>query len=203
GDSLIWGSGGRQTHADIIGTELTLDDHHYAWEDIDQHPGILKPGSYHAVVANPPYITVKDKALNQAYRDRYETCSGKYATSVPFAELLFRLGIRDQEAPGGVGQITSNAFMKREFGKKLIEEFFPTIELTHVIDTSGAYIPGHGTPTVILIGNRRHSQTETVRAVLGIRGEPSAPAEPAKGYVWRSIVENVGTPGTANDYISV
>src|SRR5690606_34092340 len=24
-----------------------------------------------------------------------------------------------------------------------------------------------------------------------------------KGYVWRSIVENVGTPGTANDYISV
>ena len=42
--------------------------------------------------------------------------------------------------------------MKREFGKKLIEEFLPTIDLTHVIDTSGAYIPGHGTPTVILFG---------------------------------------------------
>src|SRR5690606_29217273 len=58
GDSLIWGSGGRQTHADIIDGALTLDDHHYAWEDIDQHPGILKRGTYHAVVANPPYVTV-------------------------------------------------------------------------------------------------------------------------------------------------
>ncbi len=96
GDSLIWGSGGRQTHADVIGNELTLDEHRYAWEDIDQYPGILRPGSYHAVVANPPYITVKDKALNQAYRDRYQTCAGKYAMSVRFTELLFRLATRDQ-----------------------------------------------------------------------------------------------------------
>ena len=45
--------------------------------------------------------------------------------------------------------------MKREFGKKLIEEFFPRVDLTHVIDTSGAYIPGHGTPTVILFARNR------------------------------------------------
>ena len=45
--------------------------------------------------------------------------------------------------------------MKREFGKKLIEEFFPRVDLTHVIDTTGAYIPGHGTPTVILFGRNR------------------------------------------------
>jgi hypothetical protein len=43
--------------------------------------------------------------------------------------------------------------MKREFGKHLITYFFATkVELTHIIDTSGAFIPGHGTPTVILIG---------------------------------------------------
>ena len=29
------------------------------------------------------------------------------------------------------------------------------VELTEVIDTSGAYIPGHGTPTVILVGRNR------------------------------------------------
>ena len=51
--------------------------------------------------------------------------------------------------------ITANSFMKREFGKKLIEEFFPRVDLTHVIHTSGAYIPGHGTPTVILFGRDR------------------------------------------------
>ena len=83
--------------------------------------------------------------------------------------------------------ITANSFMKREFGKKLIEDFFPKVDLTHVIDTSGAYIPGHGTPTVILLGRNRSPMGDTVRAVLGIRGEPSRPAEPAKGEVWTSI----------------
>ena len=79
--------------------------------------------------------------------------------------------------------------MKREFGKKLIEAFFPRVDLTHVIDTSGAYIPGHGTPTVILFGRNHNPVGDEVRAVLGIRGEPSTPEEPALGKVWRSIVE--------------
>jgi hypothetical protein len=204
GDSLIWGSGGgRQLHADLIDGELLIDEHRYAWEDIDHHPGILRRGSYHAIVANPPYITVKDRATNEAYRQIYKTCYRQYAMSVPFAELLFALAIRDEEAPGMVGQITSNSFMKREFGKKLIEDFLTEIDLTHVIDISGAYIPGHATPTVILVGNCRYPRTETVSAVLGIRGEPSPPAEPAKGRVWRSIVENIGSPGTQTDYVTV
>ena len=62
---------------------------------------------------------------------------------------------RTARQAGYVGMITANSFMKREFGKKLIEEFLPTVDLTHVIDTSGAYIPGHGTPTVILFGRNR------------------------------------------------
>ncbi len=53
--------------------------------------------------------------------------------------------------------------MKREFGKKLIESFFPTVDLTHVIDTSGAYIPGHGTPTTILFGRHREAVASTAR----------------------------------------
>ena len=73
--------------------------------------------------------------------------------------------------------------MKREFGKKLIEEYFPQVDLTHVIDTSGAYIPGHGTPTVILFGRRRFARSDsTIRAVLGIRGEPAQPEDPAQGF---------------------
>ena len=69
---------------------------------------------------------------------------------------------------GFTGQITANSFMKREFGKKLIEEFFPRVDLTHVIDTSGAYIPGHGTPTVILLARNRTPVASTLRTVLGI-----------------------------------
>ncbi len=71
--------------------------------------------------------------------------------------------------------------MKREFGRKLIEEFLATrVDLTHVIDTSGAYIPGHGTPTVILFGRNRAPVGDTVRAVLGIRGEPQRSEDPSR-----------------------
>jgi hypothetical protein len=99
--------------------------------------------------------------------------------------------------------ITANSFMKREFGKKLIEEFFPRVDLTHVIDTSGAYIPGHGTPTVILFGRDRPPVGQTVRAVLGIRGEPSTPADPVQGQVWRSIVDLLDSSSAHNNFISV
>ena len=66
--------------------------------------------------------------------------------------------------------ITANSFMKREFGKKLIEEFFPRIDLTHVIDTSGAYIPGHGTPTVILFGRNRKPERRDRACGAGHQG---------------------------------
>ena len=94
---------------------------------------------YHAVVGNPPYITVKDTALNERYRER--------CTDLPPASIRWRAVHRavlrprprcrrTVDRPGYVGMITANSFMKREFGKKLIEEFFPTVDLTHVIDTS-------------------------------------------------------------------
>ena len=46
-----------------------------------------------SVVGNPPYITVKDKALNQIYRSKYaDVCKGKYALTVPFMKLVLRPG---------------------------------------------------------------------------------------------------------------
>ena len=127
-------------------------------------------------------------------RCRHRRRARQYALTVPFMELFFRLAHPSgQERPAGwVGQITSNSFMKREFGSKLIEEFLPTVDLRTILDTSGAYIPGHGTPTVINIGRNQVSATGSVHAVLGIRGEPSRPANAAKGLVWASITEHIG-----------
>ena len=65
--------------------------------------------------------------------------------------------------------------MKREFGTKLIEDFLAHQDLRLVADTSGAYIPGHGTPTVIIVGRNQRPVGSTVRAVLGVRGEPGPP----------------------------
>ena len=208
GDSLLGEQGVQQQ------LNLLADDEPsfaYAAEDLADYHGILTAGRYDVVVGNPPYITVKDKALSEAYRAAYKTCHRQYALSVPFMELFFRLA-RRQDAEGGaghVGQITSNSFMKREFGTKLIENLLSgsdlsnPVDLTAVIDTSGAYIPGHGTPTVILTGRRRRPTTPTVKAALGIRGEPGQPADPAHGLVWSEITTHIDAPTHNGTYITI
>ena len=196
GDSLLHGAPGKEQQ--MLGYHELA--HVYESEDLSMLRRILSPGAYNAVVANPPYITVKDKALNQAYRERYpEVCHMKYSLAVPFMQRLFILACEN----GFVGQITANNFMKREFGKKLIESYIPTIDLGYLIDTSGAYIPGHGTPTVILLGRNRAPVARTVRAVMGIRGEPATPEDPSRGQVWTAITQQIDQVGSQSQFISV
>ncbi len=210
GDSLIKA---RQLELTLSGDEDGTDDplasFAYATEDVHSYPEILQQGSYHVVVGNPPYITVKDKKLNSLYRELYDACAGLYALSVPFAQRFFELARRgnvEGRGYGMVGQITANSFMKREFGTKLIEGYFrDRVELVEVIDTSGAYIPGHGTPTVILIGKRREGarRSAAIRTVRSVQGEPAAPERGEDGLVWEAIVEQIDKPGSVSQWISV
>jgi hypothetical protein len=205
GDALLHGPPPGQQVLTGVEASDPATRHLFATEDADTIHQMLS-GGYHAVVANPPYITPKDPAANDAYRRRYSTCHRQYALTVPFMQRLFDLAVRGggSRPAGFVGQITANSFMKREFGKPLIERFLAKeVDLTHVIDTSGAYIPGHGTPTVILLGRNGRPVGESVRAVLGIRGEPSRPTDPANGEVWKSITGLVDRPGSENEYVSV
>ncbi|WP_036374634.1 BREX-2 system adenine-specific DNA-methyltransferase PglX [Micromonospora sp. ATCC 39149] len=209
GDSLLrWGR--KSSHqGDLLEYGKGESGFAYATEDADVLGKYLREGQYTVVVGNPPYITVADAARNQLYREIYpDVCHRQYALTVPFAKRFFDLAKRSDEhgeGAGHIGQITGNAFMKREFGKRLVEEYLAHhVELTEVIDASGAYIPGHGTPTVILVG-RANSRRRVagVRAVLGVRGEPSQPDEPSMGLVWRAIVDQVGQPGSVSDWVSV
>lgn len=204
GDSLLFGErhhiGG--TQIPLVGKDALR--HVYETEDAEEANRLLSR-QYSVVVGNPPYITPKDAAENQAYRNRYASCHRQYSLAIPFTERFFDLG--ESTAPGRpagwIGMITANSFMKREFGKKLIETYIPRWDLTHVIDTAGAYIPGHGTPTVILIGRNRSPVSDAVRVVMGIRGEPGTPEDPAKGLVWSAIVAQVDTPGSQSEFLSV
>jgi len=205
GDSLLHGRRFEWQGQGIQGGLLDEEKKHvYEVEDPEKLNNILGQ-RYHVVVGNPPYITVKDKALNQAYRDKYPTCHRKYSLGAPFTERFFDLTLcPDGNQPAGfMGMITANSFMKREFGKKLIEEYLPRKDLTHVIDTSRAYIPGHGTPTVILFARNQLPKTDVVRSVMGIRGEPGVPDNAALGKVWLSIVDLLPKAGSENDYVTV
>jgi hypothetical protein len=206
GDSLLHGDPpGSLPGMHVPGEEESLlANHGYEAEDIAAVRELLGR-RWSAVVGNPPYIIVKDPALNSAYRRRFSTCSGKYSLGVPFTERFWQLARSDSDPAraGFVGMITTNSFMKREMGKKLIQQWVPEHDLTTVIDSSLAYIPGHGTPTVLLFGRNRSPVAETIRVVLGQRGEPTVPVDPAFGSVWLSIAELADQPGSRNEYVIV
>lgn len=153
---------------------------------LDTAEPLLARGQYHAVIANPPYITPKTATERDQIRAAYpQVCHMQYALSLPFHALS-----TDLLLPGGwCAQLTANSFMKREFGAPFIETYLPRYDLRWVIDTSGAYIPGHGTPTVILVHRNQPPASTTVTAIRGIQGEPAAPADPSRGLVWRAIEE--------------
>ncbi len=155
---------------------------------------------FHAVVGNPPYITPKDPRKRDDYRAFWpESATGGYGLTAPFVERLFDLGCKG----GFMGQITGNAFMKRSFGRALIGKVLPRWDLTDIIDTSGAYIPGHGTPTVILFGRCQPPVDEQIRVLGGKRGEPKSPKIAAEGKVWRAIVEAGNEPNDSDPFITV
>ena len=214
GDSLLHGKDSAGEQDALFGADGKVAERTFSYSTEDavefiRDFDLLTRGTYHVVAANPPYITVKDKAENANYRKAYgEVCKGTYSLAAPFAQRLFRLAIHgggERRGSGYVGQITANSFMKREFGKPLVENYFAKqVELSHIIDTSGAYIPGHGTPTVILVGrNHMPDKQKPIRAVLGVRGEPGTPEDPAKALVWTAIVDQVGAVGSESEWISV
>lgn len=149
---------------------------------------LLDPGDarYEMIAANPPYVTAKDRQQREAIRKQYVSAHGKYGLHGPFIEAMVRRWVMPR---GFIMTIVSNNFMMREWGKNLIEEVIAGADLRLVVDTKGAYIPGHGTPTCIL-GFRGYPPPRPDSGVLrliGHRGEPTTPDDPAKGQVWMSI----------------
>lgn len=204
-DSLLYGfAGGQGDLSELSGSEQDGEawrDQSFQMEDPETARRILVQRSYTCVIGNPPYITVEDPERRATYRRLYPRSAFKeYSLSAPFLERFFLLA-----KPGGfTGQITTNAFTKREYGKRVIETFLPTVSLHLVINADGCYIPNHGTPTVLLFGrNSPPTPGATVRVVLAKRGEDGIPPDPANAVVWRTVVEHWSEPGFENDYRSV
>lgn len=214
GDSLLHGRRFRSREEFTAGPQRTFDTeevlrdelkHYYEVEDGEALHRILGQ-QYHAVVGNPPYITVKDGAVSELYRARYPSCHRKYSLSVPFMERFFDLAIKGDGTPqqpaGFVGQITANSFMKREFGKKLIEEYLPRWDLTHVIDTDKAHIPGHATGTAILLGKNQPPVSSVVRTVMGIKKQEPKPQNAETGLAWLAILAQIDSASSQTQWVS-
>ncbi len=146
---------------------------------------------FHAVVGNPPYITEKDDARKSYAREkigkrqRYESAYDEYSLVAPFVERFFQLAL-----PAGLaGAIVADSFSKRRFGKALVTKVLARVTLSKVVDSSVVTIPGHGTPTLILVGSRsRPSGEASVRVVVGKRGDLSSAGDRERRDTWESAV---------------
>ena len=165
---------------------------------------ILAFGSYHVVVANPPYITVRDEAENERVPQVLRELLRQYSLSVPFAERIFKLAIR-----GYVG-------LHRPDHRQLVHE----ARVRQEADRGVLRPPGRPDPrhrhVRCLHPRSRHPDRDplrshvasrapdsTIRAVLGVRGEPGLPDDPRKAPVWQAIVTQVDQPGSESEWVSV
>lgn len=196
-DSLIpWERAAKQ--GDLFPAKDRLDA--YATPSQRRQNAAFLARAFHVVVGNPPYITPKDVRKRDDYRVFWpDSAYMRFSLAAPFAERCFVLGTD----AAFVGQITGNGFMKREFGKRVIEIALQRSDITGIVDTSGAYIPGHATPTVILFGRTRPPTAAPVWAVLGKRGEPTRPNDPTAGLVWSSIRAAGMQDDDSNPFVTV
>lgn len=158
-------------------------------------------GGFDLILGNPPFVTARNPERRELYRKRWKrVCSGKYLLVCPFFDLSFGL-LR----PGGqLGFIVSNAFAKREFGKPLIEDFFPTVDLQKIVDCSGLMFPGHGTPTCIIFGrNRKPAEESAIRIAATLPGGGDLHTPPEESSLWQALAGHHDDPGYVGARITV
>jgi len=172
-----------------------------------------KLGGFDLILGNPPFVRAKDELARRAYMERWSTAIKGFHLLVPFFERAFQI----MRPNGHLGFIVSNAFAKREFGKKLVEEFLPQYMLQEVVDCSGLMFPGHGTPTCIMFaraakpsvaavspppnGGQGASLEETVRVTTTLKGDLRTPPEDSP--LWQSTVAHHAGVGYQDDWIAV
>ena len=164
-------------------------------------PPTTRYAGFDLIVGNPPFVTARNPVKRELYRERWKrVCSGKYLLVCPFFDLSFGL----LKSGGQLGFIVSNAFAKREFGKPLVEDFFPTVDLQKVIDCSGLMFPGHGTPTCIVFGrNQKPDPQSPVRVAAILPGGGDLRTPPAESPLWRTLAERHDQPGYADARVVV
>jgi len=82
-------------------------------DDTADYPGVLARGTYHVVIANPPYKVIKDAVVRDAVRAAYrDVCHMQSPAGVPFTKLLFDLAIRGGGEP--VGQVATPEALVQE-----------------------------------------------------------------------------------------
>ena len=138
----------------------------------------------------------------ELYMERWpRVCYKNYLLVCPFFDLSFGLLRPD----GQLGFIVSNAFAKREFGKPLVEDFFPTMEICKKSwIVHGLMFPGHGTPTCIILGaQRKPDEKKPIRVAGTLSGGGDLRAQPENSPLWHTLAAQHDNPGFSDTRLIV
>ena len=188
--------------ATTLGGEFALVNQAQRQQELGAANRAKLDSGFDLIVGNPPFVT----ARNKEKRAKFTASAGprvaymKFLLVSPFFERSFGLLRPD----GQFGFIVSNAFAKREFGKPLVEDFFPTVDLQKVIDCSGPTFPGHGTPTCLIFGAQQKPNENLpirVAAILPCGGDLRTP--PEESPLWHTLAGHHDEPGFSNEQVIV
>lgn len=189
------------TSTTTLAGELAIVNEAQKQQELPATSSTISQSGFDIVVGNPPFVTARNPKKRELYRERWpRVCHGKYLLVCPFFELSFGL----LRPSGQLGFIVSNAFAKREFGKPLVEDFFPTVGLQKVVDCSGLMFPGHGTPTCLVFGQNAKPESESsirVAAILPGGGDLHTP--PEESSLWHTLAKHHDNPGFGNARVVV
>ena len=100
----------------------------FNWQN--EFPDVFERGSFEVVIGNPPYVS-HDNIDNKNFLQK------NYATYQAFADIFcffYELGIRILKQKGLLSYITSNSFLKAEYGKPLRELFIEKTTINELIN---------------------------------------------------------------------
>jgi type I restriction-modification system DNA methylase subunit len=181
--------------------ELAIVNEAQRQQELPAVTSIAVQSGFDIIVGNPPFVTARNAKKRELYRERWrQVCEGHYLLVAPFLGLSFNLLRPD----GELGFIVSNAFAKREFGRPLVEDFFPTLDVQKVIDCSGLLFPGHGTPTCLIFGrNARPAQQSSIRVAAILPGGGDLRTPPEESPLWQTLAKHHDEPGYADSRVVV
>jgi hypothetical protein len=94
--------------------DLEFTDKPFKWEA--KFPEIFKKGRFDIVIGNPPYVRQeKIKEIKHYLKENYEVYTGKS----DLYSYFFEIGLKILNKKGYLGFISSNKFIKANYGKKL------------------------------------------------------------------------------------
>ena len=153
------------------------------------------------IVGNPPFVTARNREKRELYAERWPmVCYKNYLLVCPFFQMSFGHLKLDAQ----LGFIVSNAFAQRDLGQPLVEKFFPTVDLQKIVDCSGLFFPGHGTPTCLVFGaQRRPNEQQPIRVAAILPGGGDLRTPPEESPLWFTLAAQHDNPGFNDERVVV